>query len=238
MLIILIMTEEKFDKRYFTINYFIKDYKDYKNVVQRVEDSSGESQNLKEPCLRSCLSHFIGEDLTGVKKISEHFVTDHILYRDHLKRCCCSEEVWRTDDEGTKQRVDIWHGVVTHKLTNLSFIVGSVCFRKLFIDADDADTFFKETCNYCGKIVAKRSVDRPNFCNQKCVKKYEEQEEKKRRLLRDEAWKKKWGEQNNKKKVYDNCAECDKPKYTEKQRQFRFCFDCNQSFSMGSLSTS
>ena len=230
MLIILIMTEEKFDKRYFTINYFIKDYKDYKNVVQRVEDSSGESQNLKEPCLRACLSHFIGEDLTGVKKISEHFVTDHILYRDHLKRCCCSEEVWRTDDEGTKQRVDIWHGVVTHKLTNLSFIVGSVCFRKLFIDADDADTFFKETCKACGEIVAKRSVDRPNFCNQKCIKQHEEEQCCKRNAEYEEANQKyiESLQSKNKKIVYTHCLECEKPKTCENHQKWPLCYKCNE----------
>jgi hypothetical protein len=230
------MIEEKFDKRYFTINYFIKDYKDYKNVIQRIEDSSGESQNLKEPCLRACLSHFIGEDLTSVKKISEHFVTDHKLHRDHLKRCCCSEEVWRTDDEGTKQRVDIWHAVITHKLTNLSFIVGRVCFRKLFIDADDADTFFKETCNYCGEIVAKRSVDRPNFCNQKCVKKYEEEQ----RCKRNAEYEKQMREEREKdmyignyyvstlKKVYTHCLECEKPKTCENHQKWPLCYKCNE----------
>jgi hypothetical protein len=230
MLIILIMTEEKFDKHYFTINYFIKDYKDYKNVVQRYEDSSGESQNLKEPCLRACLSHFIGQDLTGVKKISEHFVTDHKLHRDHLKRCCCSEEVWRTDDEGTKQRVDIWHGVVTHKLTNLSFIIGRVCFNKLFVNADDADTFFKETCKACGEIVAKRSVDRPNFCNQKCIKQHEEEQCCKRNAEYEEA-KQKYIESlqsKNKKIVYTHCLECEKPKTCENHQKWPLCYKCNE----------
>lgn len=223
MLIILIMTEEKFNPEYFKIHYHIRD-----NTVYRNEDSSGECQVAKEKCLRACFTHFLGEDLTGTKTIKQHFKTNGRTHRNIITRCCCSQ----IEKDG------ITHGIVTHKLKNLSFIVGKDCFNKLFAGADDVTTFWKEECKYCGEIVAKRAENRPNFCNQKCARKYEEQEEMKRRLLRQEAWKKKWGEQNNKKKVYDNCAECDKPKYTEKQRQFRFCFDCNQSFSMGSLSTS
>jgi hypothetical protein len=242
--------EEKFDKRYFELNYHIKDFYKviYKDVIHRNEDSSGESQNFKEPCLRACLTHFIGEDLTGTKSIAEHFVTDQRLHRDHLKRCCCSEEVWRTDDEGTRQRVSIWHAVVTHKLTKLSFIVGSVCFKKLFVDAEDADTFFKETCKYCGEIVAKRADDRPNLCNQKCAKNFEEREKRNAEYAK-RPFKKiaythyvpisaptpDWQNQT----VYENCAECDEPKYNEKQRKCKLCYHCykNQS-SIGSLSIS
>jgi len=265
------MTEEKFDKRYFELNYHIKDlYKViYKDVIHRNEDSSGESQNFKEPCLRACLTHFIGEDLTGTKSIAEHFVTDQRLHRDHLKRCCCSEEVWRTDDEGTRQRVSIWHAVVTHKLTKLSFIVGKNCFRKLFINAEDADTFFKETCKVCGKIVASRREDRPNFCTQKCVKAYEKEQNLIKEAERRAELKKKWAEEAQQRNaeeaqqrnaeyakrpfkkipythyvptsaptpdwqnqtVYENCAECDEPKYNEKQRKCKLCYHCykNQS---------
>jgi hypothetical protein len=208
------MSEDKFDKQYFDINYFIKDYKDYKNVVQRYEDSSGESQF--ELCLRACLTHFIGEDLTGAKRISTHFVTDHRLYKDHIKRCCCSKEVWRTDDEKTHQRISIFHAVVTHKLTELSFIVGKDCFHKLFINAEDAETFFKETCKYCGEIVAKKSTERPEFCNQTCIRKYQEQERKKNMPKPTPKIK----------KVFTKCAECDKPKYTERQRECELCYDC------------
>jgi len=244
------MTEEKYDERYFKLNYHIEEvYKvTYKDVVHRNEDSSGESHLNKEPCLRATLTHFLGEDLTGTKKIAEHFVTDNKMHRDHIKRCCCSEEVWRTDDEGTRQRVSIWHAVVTHKLTKLSFIVGSVCFKNLFIDAEDVDTFFKETCKYCGEIVAKRAEDRPNLCNQKCVKNYEEQEKRNAKYAK-RPFKKipythyvpisaptpDWQNQT----VYENCAECDEPKYNEKQRKCKLCYHCykNQS-SIGSLSIS
>ena len=37
---------------------------------------------------------------------------------------------------------------------------------------------------------------------------------------------KKWKEEA---KVYEQCIECDKPKYTEKQRKFKLCYDCYQS---------
>jgi hypothetical protein len=226
MLIILIMTEEKFNDEYFKIHYHIGNYKfyekTYNNVVFRNEDSSGECQGAKEKCLRSCLTHFLNEDLTGTKSIADHFVIDKRTQRHLLTRCCCSQF----------EETSITHTIVTHKLKNLSFIVGKDCFKKLFWNADDIDTFFKETCNYCGNIVAKRADNRPNFCNQKCVKLYEEQEK------RNAEYKKRPIKKCLIKKVYDKCAECDKPKYNEKQRQFRFCFDCNQSFSMGSLSIS
>jgi hypothetical protein len=244
------MAEEKYNERYFKINYYIEPtYKEtYKDVVHRVEDSSGESQPNKEECLRACLTHFIGEDLTGTKKIADHFVTDNKLHRDHLKRCCCSEEVWRRDDEGTMQRVSIWHAVVTHKLTKLSFIVGSVCFKKLFVDAEDVDTFFKETCKYCGEIVAKRADDRPNLCNQKCAKKYEEQEKRNAEYAKRPIKKIAYTHYvppsvptfiSQNQKVYENCQECDEPKYNEKQRKCPLCYHCykNQS-SIGSLSIS
>ena len=223
MLIILIMIEEKFNDEYFKIHYHIKD-----NIVYRNEDSAGECQVVKEKCLRACFTHFLGEDLTGAKTIKQHFTTNGKTHRHVITRCCCSQF----------EKDGITHGIVTHKLKKLSFIVGKDCFNKLFAGADDVETFWKEECKYCGEIVAKRAENRPEFCNQKCVRKYEEQEEMKRRLLREEAWKKKWEQQNNKKKVYEECAECENPKITEKQRQFRFCFDCYQSLSMGSLSIS
>lgn len=220
------MAEEKFPPEYFEKNYHITDYKViYTNVVFRNEDSSGESQINKEPCLRACFSHYLGQDLTSTKRIAEHFITDGKLHRDHLKRCCCSEEVWKTDDERTRQRVSIFHAVVTHKLTNISFIVGKDCFNKLFWNAEDADTFFKEECKYCKQIVKVRNTDRPNFCNQKCVKAYEIQEHKKRIVyVPPPPVKKIWPQ-----KVYEQCIECDKPKYTEKQRKCKLCYDCYQS---------
>jgi hypothetical protein len=246
------MTEEKFDKRYFEINYHIEEvYKEkYKNVVHRNEDSSGESHY--EVCLRACLTHFIGEDLTGAKRISDHFVTDHRLHKDHLKRCCCSKEVWRTDDEGTNQRVSIYHAVVTHKLTELSFIVGKDCFHKLFVNAQDANTFFKETCKYCGEIVAKRSADRPYLCNQDCVENYKKQEKAQQELLRQEEFNKKWAieaqqrKEEQKRKEYAKmlkdkelwclrnlekdfscCVNCEKPKTNDFEKKWPFCTKCH-----------
>jgi hypothetical protein len=213
MLIILIMIEEKFNDEYFKIHYHIKD-----NTVYRNEDSSGECQVVKEKCLRACFTYFLDEDLTGVKTIKQHFKTNGKIHRHIITRCCCSQF----------EKDGIMHGIVTHKLKKLSFIVGKDCFNKLFAGADDVETFWKEECKYCGEIVAKRAENRPEFCNQKCVRKYEEQEEIKRRLLRDEAWKKKWGQQNNKKKVYDKCEECDEPKITENQQKWPLCFDCNE----------
>jgi len=257
MLIILIMIEEKFTPKYFEDNYYIGKYRlndgtIIKPVVFRKEYSRVESQSEKERCLRECFTYFIGEDLITIKTIKQHFKTDGKLRRDLITRCCCSQHVVGVyeDDEirVEKNERPITHAIVTHILTNISFIVGKDCFTKLFCGADDIDTFFKETCNYCGEIVAKRADNRPNFCNQKCVKKYEEQEEKKERLLKEEAWKKKWEEeaplrkaeaerqkelcekwkeQKNKKPVYTHCLLCHAPKTIEHYQKFALCFKCH-----------
>jgi len=217
------MSEEKFNDEYFKIHYHIRD-----NIVYRNEDSSGECQVAKEKCLRACFTHFLDEDLTGTKTIKQHFTTNGKTHRNIITRCCCSQF----------EKDGITHGIVTHKLTKLSFIVGKDCFNKLFASADDVETFWKEECKYCGNIVAKRLDNRPNFCNQKCVKLYEEQEKRNAEYKKRQIKKIPYTHYVPPSKVYDNCAECDKPKYTEKQRQFRFCFDCNQSLSMGCASTS
>jgi hypothetical protein len=204
------MTEEKFTPEYFEIHYHMKD-----NTVYRNEDSSGECQGAKEKCLRACFTHFLKEDLTGTKSIGKHFKTDGKIRRDVLTRCCCSQ----FEENG------IMHAIVTHKSTNISFIVGSVCFKKLFWDAEDVDTFFKEECKYCGRIVAKRAYDRPNLCNQECAKNYEEQESRKKIVYvpPPPPPKKVWP-----KKVYDKCEECEKPKYTENHRKYPLCYNCDQ----------
>jgi hypothetical protein len=191
------MAEYKFIPSYFEVNYHIKN-----NTVYRNEDSSGECQVVKEQCLRACFTHFIGIDLTGTKTIKQHFTTNGKTQRHIITRCCCSQ----FEEHG------ITYGIVTHKLTKLNFIVGKDCFNKLFAGADDVTTFWKEECKYCGEIVAKRSDDRPNFCNQKCVNKYKQDEIKKN--------------MTKSKKVYTKCEECDKPKKTENQQKWALCYEC------------
>ena len=192
------MSEEKFNVAYFEQNYHISEYKNYKNVVYRNEDSSGCSS--KDECLKACFTHFIKENLTNVKKISDHFTKSKQLFRDGIiTRCCCSQH----------QEDGITHGIVTHNQSNISFIVGSVCFLKQFEGAEDAKTFWKEECKYCGEIVKKKSSDRPFFCNQKCVRDYEIQERKKRSQ-----------------KVYLKCVECNAPKKNENQQKWALCYNC------------
>ena len=197
------MAEDKFSPNYFEVNYHIKN-----NTVYRNEDSSGECQVVKEQCLRKCFTHFLGIDLTGTKTIKQHFTTNGKTQRHIITRCCCSQ----FEEDG------ITHGIVTNKSKNLSFVVGKDCFNKLFAGADDVDTFWKEECNYCGKIVAKRSDDRPNFCNQKCVRAYEEQEYRKRNA------KKVWT-----KKIWLECSCCKTPKKTESQQKWALCYECHNN---------
>ena len=218
------MTEEKFTAQYFDIHYHIKD-----NTVYRNEDSSGECQGLKEKCLRCCFTHFIGEDLTGAKSIGQHFKTNGKIRRDILTRCCCSQ----LEEEG------IMHGIVTHKSTNISFIVGKDCFSKMFSEADDVVTFWKEECKYCKQIVKSRSTKREYFCNKECVKAYEEEQAKKEEELKkqtqlhtailNEAFLKahgRWG--NGLEKIYTKCELCRKPKHSARDQEFKFCFRCNK----------
>lgn len=200
----------------FTPDYFEKNYHIVKNTVYRNNDSSG--CNAKEECLRACFTYFTKDDYTKVKKISHHFKTNGREIREAaITRCCCSQ----IEDSG------ITHVIVTHKVTDISFIVGRDCFYKLFKDADDADTFFKEMCKECGKFVKSRSINRPNFCNfDRCKKNYDVRQfllkEKERRAELSKKWK-------EEAKVYEQCIECDKPKYTEKQRKFKLCYDCYQT---------
>lgn len=195
------MSEEKFTSDYFEKNYHIGEYYAYKNVVFRNEDSSGCSCGSKDECLKACFSHFIKQNLTDVKKISNHFTRSDGLWRDTITRCCC----------GQYQEDGITHGIVTHIETNISFIVGSVCFNKQFKDAEDVKTFWKEQCINCSKIVARRSDSRLNFCNEKCVRQYKEKQLKKRSL-----------------KVYLKCVECDIPKTDEYHQKFPLCWPCKK----------
>jgi len=195
------MAEDKFIPSYFEVNYHIKD-----NTVYRNEDSSGECQTFKEKCLKACLTHFTKDNLTNVKRIGHHFKTNGKELRNVITRCCCSQH----------EKTGITHIIVTHKNTNLNFIVGGDCFKKLFADAEDVDTILKQTCKYCGKIVAKKDDSRENFCNQKCRRAYEEQEHKKNMPKPTPKTK----------KLYTNCIECDEPKTTERQKECKLCYSC------------
>ena len=248
------MVEEKFTPDYFKKHYHVGEYYGIKNVVFRNEDSSGESQFVKSQCLKACFTYFVGEDLTNIESMSQHFTRSDRVWRDTITRCCCSQE----EEDG------IMHGVVTHKLTNISFIVGQVCLFNTFINAKDKDTFWKEECKYCGEIVAKKSTARKNFCNQKCAKKHNEQEreqerqqviaewkieceEREKKLnekailyqplqkAHDESVKKIWErleklEISNepRKKVYTHCQGCNKPKTCENHQKWPLCFKCNE----------
>jgi len=212
------MSEEKFNVTYFETNYHIADYHQYKNVVFRNEDSSGCSS--KDKCLKACIAHFIKENLINVKKISEHFTKSDHTFRDGIiTRCCCSQ----------KENDGITHGIVTHNQSNMSFIVGSVCFLKQFEDAEDAKTFWKEECKYCGLIVKKKNKDRPYFCNLKCVKKHREEEEMKEHELRLKKWEEQEHQQSkNKNPVYTQCQKCNIPKTCAEHQKWLLCYKCNK----------
>ena len=197
------MSQEKFTPSYFKINYHIAD-----NTVYRNEDSSGECQTVKDHCLRACLTHFTKDNLTNVKRIDQYFKTNGKELRNVITRCCCSQH----------EPTGITHVIVTHKKTNLNFIVGGDCFKKLFADAEDVDTILKERCKWCGEIVAKRSSSRENFCNKYCVRNYENAERRKRSQ-----------------KVYLKCVNCNVPKKNANQQKYMLCYKCDQENKLDAM---
>jgi hypothetical protein len=200
------MAEYKFIPSYFEVNYHI-----HKGTVYRNEDSSGECQIVKEKCLRACFSHFIKLDCSTITNIRTHFSTDGKLRRDTITRCCCSQN----------EPTGIGYYVLTHKKTQLSFIVGNDCFSKLFNNADDVDTYKKEICKSCGEFVAKTCTSRPNLCNQKCARIYAIKEARFRQI--------------DNKKVYLKCVECDAPKKNENQQKYKLCYNCDQEKKLDAM---
>jgi hypothetical protein len=248
----------KYNESYFVANYF-----NTNNIIRRRDISNSENQFEKARCLIQCLKYFAKIDVTTITDLNEHFECIG-KSPDHETRCCCSQH----EEEGLNSYI------IVHKVTQLSFVIGKVCFTNLFnnVPPEQFNKFYQPNCDYCEQKIKMYNKNRPNFCNQKCVKKHREQEERKKIELSNKKWadeaplreaarlkkweeeapireaqeeehKKKWEEKNkrimeanqkyiesqqskNKKKVYTECAECDKPKYTERQRECELCYDC------------
>lgn len=270
------MTEEyihyKYNESYFVANYF-----NTNNIIRRRDISDSENQFEKGRCLIQCLKYFAKIDVTTITDLLEHFECIG-KSPEHETRCCCSQH----EEEGLNSYI------IVHKKTQLSFVIGKVCFKNLFehVPPEQFNKFYQPNCDYCEQKIKVYNKNRPNFCNQKCVKKHKEQEERKKIELSNKKWAdeaplreaerlKKWEEEaplreakakkleeENKRRfkkipythyvpisaptpdwqnqtVYENCAECDEPKYNEKQRKCKLCYHCykNQS-SIGSLSIS
>jgi len=181
----------------YTENYFNNNYSNTNNIIRRRDISNAENQFEKGRCLAQCLKYFAKIDITTITDLTEHF---ECLGRSphHETRCCCSQY----EEEGLNSCV------IVHKASQLSFIIGRVCFRNLFehVPPEQFNKFYQPNCDYCKQKIKVYNKNRPNFCNQKCVKKHCEEEERKAQALRIKKWeeeasqrelerKKKWEEE-------------------------------------------
>ena len=129
------------------------DYTNLRNVVKRtckIEVAS----NYKLILLRQVIEHFTGYNKFDNVTFETSFEVE-TYDDDDIINCCCSKII--------KQKY-----LLTHKPTNITFIVGSNCIKKAipYLSAD----FFKEKCKQC-KIVAinkKTNVGKLGFCSSIC----------------------------------------------------------------------
>ena len=181
----------------YTENYFNNNYSNTNNIIRRRDISNAENQFEKGRCLAQCLKYFAKIDITTITDLTEHF---ECLGRspEHETRCCCSQH----EEEGLNSYI------IVHKASQLSFVIGKVCFKNLFehVPPEQFNKFYQPNCDYCNQKIKVYNKNRPNFCNQKCVKKHYEEEERKAQALRIKKWeeeasqrelerKKKWDEE-------------------------------------------
>ena len=234
MLIILIMSEEYITYKY-NESYFTNNYNNINNIIRRRDISNVENQFEKGRCLIQCLKYFAKIDVTTITDLNEHFECIG-KSPDHETRCCCSQH----EEEGLNSYI------IVHKVTQLSFVIGRVCFTNLFnnVPPEQFNKFYQPNCDYCEQKIKVYNKNRPNFCNQKCVKKHNEEEERKAQALREEERKKKWEDEaplreakqkyiesqqsKNRKIVYTHCLECEKPKIGENHQKWPLCYKCNE----------
>jgi hypothetical protein len=176
------MSKEYITYKY-TESYFNNNYSNTNNIIRRRDISNVENQFEKGRCLSQCLKYFAQIDITTVTDLYEHF--DCIGKSPHHEtRCCCSQH----EEDGLNSYV------IVHKKTQLCFIIGRVCFRNLFenVPPEQFNKFYQPNCDYCEQKIKVYNKNRPNFCNQKCIKKHCIQEEQKQQQIKEAERKKKW----------------------------------------------
>jgi hypothetical protein len=155
-----------YDSKYFEINYEIRD-----NVVRRTLISEEEKPDDKHKCLVACIKHFTGINVDNKNDLLDNFHCKDGIVEFDERRCCCSQE-----------EPNLRCFSITYIETNLSFIVGGVCFKRLFA-FDDKEwrnlRFLRPDCKYCGEKVKRNMINTPTkgFCNRKCLKDYNDREE-------------------------------------------------------------
>ena len=164
----------KYNENYFTANYI-----NTNNIIRRRDISSSENQFEKARCLIQCLKYFTNIDVTTITDLNEHFECIG-KSPNHETRCCCSQH----EEEGLNSYI------IVHKVTQLSFVIGKVCFTNLFdhVPPEQFNKFYQPFCDFCKQKIKVYNKNRSNFCNQKCVKKNCEQEYMKEQQLRIKKW--------------------------------------------------
>jgi hypothetical protein len=178
-------------------SYFTNNYSNTNNIIRRRDISNAENQFEKGRCLAQCLKYFANIDITTITDLLEHFECIG-KSPEHETRCCCSQH----EEEGLNSYI------IVHKASQLSFVIGKVCFKNLFehVPPEQFNKFYQSNCDYCTQKIKVYNKNRPNFCNQKCVKKHCEQEERKKMEEDNRKWreeqqikeaerKKKWDEE-------------------------------------------
>lgn len=171
------MSEEHINYKY-TETYFASNYNKTNNIIRRRDTSNVENQFEKGRCLAQCLKYFANIDVTTIIDLSEHF--ECIGKSPYFEtRCCCSQQ---------EQELNSY--IIIHKPTQLSFVIGKVCFTNLFnnVPPEQFNKFYQPTCDFCKQKIKVYNKNRPNFCNQKCAKKHCEQEYMKEQQLRLKKW--------------------------------------------------
>jgi hypothetical protein len=222
----------KYVDSYYENNYAIEE-----DVVVRRPYSNIESQNEKGVCLFQCFIHFTKCNIEEASTCFECIEIDEPLGTQ--TRCCCSQ----------RENNGLQYKVIKHKETGIKFLIGRVCFEKLFDgEKDKLKYFFQPTCKECGKKVKQNRVKTSGYCGIKCFNEFNEREEKIRikKLWDDEAPKreaerKAWlekeririekEEEEKKKFPYGKhliCVLCGEEKKTDFERKYKWCKDCKK----------
>lgn len=219
----------KYNTNYYENNYTIKD-----GLVTRRPYSNIEGQNEKGVCLFQCFVHYTECNIDQASVCFE-CVDDHEPL-EMQTRCCCSQK----EDDG------LLYKLIRHKKTGIKFVIGRVCFEKLFVgEKDKLKYFFQPTCKECGEKVKQNRVKTSGYCGMECFKKFNEREEKIRikklwddeapkreaeRQARHEEQRKKIEEAELEKKMYPygrhyNCQRCG---VEQKDIKYKFCKKCGK----------
>lgn len=167
--------------------YINKFYAKEWNSYRRLDGSPVEKPHDKHKCLLAVISlttgcaNFIPADFIRISGANRY---------PHVQRCICSQY----EENGLE------HYIIEHKESNLKFLIGVDCFRRLFSSEYHQEVldFNKETCLMCNDVISRKHESRIGFCSKECKKEY----------------------------GYDKCGKCGTSKHTERQRKFRLCYNC------------